>query len=83
MDEQQNEFKVKVKPSEIALLRQAVINYNAQNYYTLQIESFEVCKAMYHVNISFKSVLYLLYYEINFIMFDFAKVYRDTEVDAY
>jgi hypothetical protein len=78
-----NEFKVKIKPSEMDLLKQAIFNYNAQNYYKLKIKSCETQKGMYHVNIKFKSILFLLYYEINFIMFDFAKVYRDAEIDLY
>lgn len=78
-----NFFRVKVKPTEMDLLKQAIVNFNSKNRYKLKIIDFKIHKGMHHVDIRFKSILFLLSNEVYFVMFDFAKVFRDTEIDLY
>lgn len=78
-----NYFRVKVKPTGMDLLKQAITNYNSKSRYKLKIKNCNVYKEMHHVDIRFKSILYLLSEDVYFIMFDFATVYRDTEIDAF
>lgn len=75
-----NYLNIRIQAEQAVVLKNAILAFNAQTNYKLKITDFKPHNGAYNVEIRFKTTQYIFLNDLSYILFDFAKVFRDKEI---